>query len=84
MTKYSTVETSIYYLTLVYKIYRNNLKKLFKPLKILGSILTIQIVLGILTLINGAQIYLASMHQISSIFLVISSLYLLYLNSNTN
>ena len=74
----------IYYLILLYKIYRNNLKRFFKPLKILGLILIIQIVLGILTLVNGAQIYLASMHQISSIFLVISSLYFLYLNSNTN
>jgi cytochrome c oxidase assembly protein subunit 15 len=38
------------------------------------------VILGIFTLINGAQIYLASMHQISSIFLVSSCIYFLYLN----
>jgi len=74
----------IYYLILVYKIYRNRLMKCFNPIKIIGLILFIQIVLGIFTLLFGAQIYLASMHQISSIFLVSTSLYLLYLNSNTN
>ena len=74
----------IYYLILVYKIYKNNLIRYFFPIKIIGLILIIQIVLGILTLVNGAQIFLASMHQISSIFLIISSLYFLYLNSDTN
>ena len=43
-----------------------------------------QIILGILTLLSGAQIILASMHQISSIFLVSSSIYLIYLNSKIN
>ena len=36
---------------------------------------------GILTLIYGAQIYLASMHQLSSIFLVSSCIYFFYLNT---
>ena len=74
----------IYYLFLVYKIYRNNLLRYFFPIKIIGLILFIQIILGIFTLLYGAQIYLASMHQITSIFLVSSGLYLLYLNSNSN
>jgi len=74
----------IYYLILAYKVYRNNLIKLFLQIKIIGLFLFIQIVLGIFTLLYGAQIYLASMHQISSIFLISSSLYFLYLNSNTN
>ena len=51
-------------------------------INVLGVILFIQILLGILTLLNGAQILLASMHQISSIFLVSSSIYFLYLNFN--
>ena len=75
---------SFYYLILVYKIYKNNFTRYFFPIKIIGLILFIQIVLGIFTLLYGAQIYLASMHQISSIFLVSSSVYFLYLNSNTN
>ncbi len=74
----------VYYLILVYKIYRNNFIRYFIPIKIIGFFLFIQIVLGILTLLFGAQIYLASMHQISSIFLVSSSVYFLYLNYNAN
>jgi len=74
----------IYYIILVYKIYINNLIRYFRPIKIIGLILIIQIILGIFTLLYGAQIYLASMHQITSIFLVSSCLYFLYLNSNSN
>ena len=74
----------IYYLILVYKIYKNNLLRFFIPIKIIGLILFIQIILGVLTLLYGAQIYLASMHQISSIFLISSSVYFTYLNSSTN
>ena len=74
----------MYYLILVFKIYKNNLIRFFYPIKTIGLILLIQIILGIFTLLYGAQIYLASMHQITSIFLVSSSLYFLYLNSNSN
>ena len=72
----------IFYLILLFKIHRNNLIEFYKISKIIGVIIIVQIVLGIFTLLNGAQIYLASMHQISSIFLVSSSVYLLYLNTN--
>jgi len=44
----------------------------------------LQIILGILTIILGAQIYIASMHQISSIFFVSSSIYLFYINTKFN
>ena len=74
----------IYYLFLAFKIYKNNFSRLFYTVNIIGLIVFIQILLGILTLLYGAQIYLASMHQITSIFLVSSSVYFLYLNSNTN
>jgi len=57
---------------------------LFKAIKIIGFILIVQIVLGILTLLSGAQMIFSSMHQISSIFLVSSSIYLIYLNSSAN
>ena len=50
-------------------------------LKIIGAVLILQIILGILTVINGAQIFLASMHQISSIALISFSIYLLFLNT---
>jgi len=74
----------IYYLFLVYKIYKNNFKRYYVPIKIIGFVLFIQILLGIFTLLHGAQIYLASMHQITSIFLVSTNIYFLYLTSNTN
>ena len=70
----------VFYIYILFKIYRNNLKRLYGPIHLIGLFLAIQVVLGILTLINGAQIYLASMHQISSIFLVSSCIYFLYLN----
>ena len=71
----------IFYLILIFQIYRNNLIEFYKILKITGVILIVQILLGILTLLYGAQIYFASMHQISSIFLVSSCVYFLYLNT---
>lgn len=72
----------IFYFFLLIKIYRQKFNNLFLSIKIVGIFLFVQILLGILTLIYGAQIYIASMHQLSSIFLVSSSVYLLYLNSN--
>ena len=72
----------IFYLFLLIKIYKQKLKNLYSAINIVGLFLIVQIFLGILTLIYGAQIYVASMHQISSILLVSSSVYFLYLNSN--
>ena len=72
----------IFFLFLLIKIYRGKLKNLYLAINFVGIFLFIQILLGIFTLIHGAQIFLASMHQLSSIFLVSSSVYLLYLNSN--
>ncbi len=72
----------VFYLYILIKIYRKKLENLYFPINLIGFFLFIQIFLGILTLIYGAQIYLASMHQITSIFLVSSSIYLLYLNSS--
>ena len=46
--------------------------------------LFLQILLGILTVLSGAQIILASMHQIGSIFLVTTSLILVFKNSRIN
>ena len=72
----------LFYFFIVFKIYKEKLNNLLLPIKLVGIFLFIQILLGILTLIYGAQIYFASAHQLSSIFLVSSSVYLLYLNSN--
>ena len=65
----------------LYFVINNKLFKFYKILKILGAILIVQIILGILTVINGAQMVLASMHQISSIALISFSIYFLFLNT---
>ena len=72
----------VFYLFILIKIYKKKLRNLYIPINVVGLFLIIQIFLGILTLIFGAQIYIASMHQISSIFLVSSSIYFIYLNFN--
>ena len=46
--------------------------------------LVLQIFLGILTVLSGAQIFLASMHQIGSILLITISLILVFKNSRIN
>ena len=73
-----------FYIFIFYKIYKNNIYELYKSVILLGCFVLLQIILGIFTVIYGAQIYIASMHQISSIFLVSSSIYFLYLNTNIN
>ena len=74
----------LFYLFIFIKIYKNRLTSFFTVVNLIGFLLILQIVLGILTLLNGAQIIIASMHQINSILLVSSSIYFLYLNNNSN
>ena len=74
----------IFYLWIFYKIYKDKMYELYKPVNILGIFIILQIILGVLTIIYGAQIYIASMHQISSIFLVSSCIYFLYINTKFN
>ena len=73
-----------FYLFILIKVYKNKLTNLFDIVNYIGLFLLLQIILGIFTLLYGAQITLASMHQISSIFLVSSCIYFLYLNSESN
>jgi len=72
----------IFYLLILYLIFKNNdffyLKNI--ALLILFS-LFLQIFLGILTILSGTHILLASLHQIGSIFLVTTSLILVFKNS---
>ena len=72
------------YLLMIFVSYKYNLTRYYKTLTVLGGILFLQIILGIFTVLYGAQIFLASMHQISSIFLVSSSIYLFYINTKIN
>ncbi len=74
----------LFYLYLLFYIYRNKKTDLYKSVNILGFFIILQIVLGIFTLLYGAQILIASMHQISSIFLVASCIYFLFINTKSN
>ena len=71
----------IFYLFIFFKIYKNKMYNLYKSVNYLGFFIIIQIILGIFTILYGAQIFIASMHQISSIFLVSSCIYFCYINS---
>ena len=74
----------IFYILILYKIYRNKMYDLYKSVNYLGIFIILQIILGIFTILYGAQIYIASMHQISSIFLVSSCIYFVYINTKIN
>ena len=72
------------YLLIFYKVYRNKMHDLYRCINILGAFIILQIILGIMTVIYGAQIFIASMHQISSIFLVSTCIYFLFINTKFN
>jgi len=66
-------------------IYRNNdFIYLRSPVLLVFIFLFLQTLLGILTVLSGAQIILASMHQIGSLFLITTSLILVFKNSRIN
>ena len=68
------------YIIIAFIIYKKKIVFLFKPIIILGFIIFLQILLGILTLLSGAGIFISSLHQFSSILLITASLYFLYKN----
>ena len=54
-----------------------------KPLLIVGVSLFLQIVLGILTILSGVKMIYASLHQINSILIILSTIYFLYIAKNS-
>jgi cytochrome c oxidase assembly protein subunit 15 len=73
-----------FYVLIFFKVYKNKINKLYRSVNILGFFILLQIVLGIFTILLGAQIYIAAVHQVSSIFLVTSSIYFFFINNRTN
>ena len=59
---------------------RDTIFYLKKIISYTSVLLLIQVLLGVLTVIKGAPILLASLHQLGSILLVTSSLVLVYEN----
>ena len=70
-----------YVLLLTVFIFKKKHKHLYQPSKILLIVLFLQAILGVLTLISGINLYLASAHQIISVLLVFSAINLYYLNA---
>ena len=71
-----------YFVLLNLYIYKKKILFLYNSLKITSIILLLQIGLGIFTLISGLNIYLASMHQITSVLLILSAINLYFLKAN--
>ncbi len=74
----------LFYVLIFFKVYKNKINKLYRSVNILGFFIILQIILGIFTIILGAQIYIAAVHQVSSIFLVTSSIYFFFINTRTS
>ena len=66
---------------ILYFVIKDRLLNFYNIIKLLGLALIFQIILGVLTILNGAQMFLASMHQIGSIALISISVYLLFFNN---
>ena len=71
---------TIFYLYMLFMVYQKKMSRLYRSLILLGFFIILQIILGIFTILHGAQIYLAAMHQLSSVFLISASVYFLFLN----
>ncbi len=69
---------TIYILILGIYIYKEKIRKIYNSFKLMIFFLIVQIILGVLTLLSGLNIYLASAHQIGSVLLILGSINLYY------
>ena len=70
------------YLYLFVLIFKQQNKRFRKPILIIGISLLFQIILGIMTVLSGVKIIYASLHQINSILIILSTLYFIYICKN--
>ena len=69
----------IIYFYMLYFVLKNRNMNLRIPIFIIGISLLFQIFLGVLTILSGVKILYASLHQINSILIILSTLYFLYI-----
>jgi cytochrome c oxidase assembly protein subunit 15 len=69
----------IFYFYLLFLIFKEKNKNLRIPIITVGITLLLQVILGIITILSGVKIIYASLHQVNSILIVLSSLYFLYI-----
>ena len=72
----------ILYFYILYFVLKNGNIKLRTPILIIGITLLFQIFLGVLTILSGVKILYASLHQINSILIILSTLYFLYITKH--
>ena len=70
----------IIYAYLLFLVIKENNKIFIKPILLIGISLFLQIILGVMTLLSGVKITYASLHQINSIFIILTTLYFLYIS----
>ena len=70
----------IIYVYLFILVFKDSNRIFRKPILIIGLSLFLQVILGIFTILSGVKIIYASLHQINSIFIILSSLYFLYIS----
>ena len=68
------------YIYIFYFVFIMGNIKLIKPIIIIGVTLLLQVILGIITILSGVKIFYASLHQINSILIILSTLYFLYIS----
>ena len=69
----------ILYFYILYFVLKNGNINLRMPILVIGICLLLQIILGVLTILSGVKMLYASLHQINSIFIILSTLYFLYI-----
>jgi cytochrome c oxidase assembly protein subunit 15 len=72
------------YLYLFFLIFNKENRVFRMPILIVGLSLIIQICLGVFTILSGVKIIYASLHQINSILIILSTLYLIYISKYKN
>ena len=72
----------IIYFYMLYFVLKNGNINLRIPIFIIGISLFFQIVLGVLTILSGVKMLYASLHQINSILIILSTLYFLYITKH--
>tara|TARA_B110000003_G_scaffold254951_1_gene271359 strand:- start:219 stop:821 length:603 start_codon:yes stop_codon:yes gene_type:complete len=70
----------IIYIYLLFFVIKDANKKFRKPFLVIGVSLFLQVLLGVIVLLSGVKIIYASLHQINSIIIILSTLYFLYIS----
>ena len=71
------------YIYILFFTFKDRNETFRKPIIIIGVSLSLQVVLGIFTILSGVKIFYASLLQTNSILIILSTLYFLYISKYT-